>query len=90
MARPEAPKSVPMACLTIGYTQYLLPSAKAMKVAELMQEAFECDQQYTDREVVYQVQPEQPRVAFALVRPSQVRMPQAEPAPIPVKPRLLR
>ncbi|MEG0936541.1 MAG: hypothetical protein RSE32_07965 [Comamonas sp.] len=90
MARPAAPKSVPMACLTIGYTQYLLPSAKPMKVAELMQEAFECDQQYTDREVVYQVQAEQPRVAFALVRPSQVRMPHGETSPISAKPRQLR
>ena len=89
MSRAPA-KTVPMACLTIGYTQYLLPSAKAMKVAELMQEAFECDQQYTDREVLYQVQPEQPRVAFALVRPSQVRMPEGATSPIPTKPRQLR
>lgn len=38
MSRAPA-KAVPMACLTIGYLQYLLPSAKAMKVAELMQDA---------------------------------------------------
>ena len=83
-------KTVQMACLTLGFTQYLLPSAKAMKVAELMQEAFECEQHYTDRELQYEVQPEQPRVSFALVRPSQVRMPDGQASPIPTKPRLLR
>ncbi|WP_314971740.1 hypothetical protein [Comamonas testosteroni] len=89
MSRAPA-KTVQMACLTIGYTQYLLPSAKAMKVAELMQDAFECEQDFTGHEMKYEVQPDQPRVAFALVRPSQVRMPQGEKSPLPAKPRLLR
>ena len=84
MTRTPA-KPVQMACLTIGYKQYLLPSAKAMKVAELMQDAYECDQHYDDHELVYEVQPEQPRVAFALVRPAQVRMPHGEPVPTPKK-----
>lgn len=90
MARPAAAKTVQMASLTIGYNDYLMPASKAMKVAELMQDAFECDQSFEGIEHVYEVKPGQPRAAFALVRPSQVRMPQAEPAPIPVKPRLLR
>ena len=89
MSRAPA-KTVQMACLTIGFTQYLLPSAKAMKVAELMQDAFECEQDFTGHEMKYEVQPEQPRVAFALVRPSQVRMPHEEPMPAPSKARQLR
>lgn len=89
MSRAPA-KAVQMACLTIGFAQYLLPSAKAMKVAELMQDAFECEQDFTGHELKYEVQPEQPRVAFALVRPSQVRMPDGQASPIPTKPRLLR
>lgn len=89
MSRAPA-KAVQMACLTIGFAQYLLPSAKAMKVAELMQDAFECEQDFTGHELKYEVQQEQPRVAFALVRPSQVRMPDGQASPIPTKPRLLR
>lgn len=89
MARPPA-KSVPMACLTIGHYDYLMPAAKAIKVAELMQEAFNCTRSFGDHDYVYEVQPEQPRVSFSLVRPNQVRMPDAEPTRQPAKPRLLK
>lgn len=89
MSRAPA-KAVPMACLTIGYLQYLLPSAKAMKVAELMQDAFECDESYQGLETVFNVQPKQPVVKFALVRSNQIRMQQDEPIPAPAKPRQLR
>lgn len=76
-------KAVPMACLTIGYHDYLMPADKAMKVADLMQSAFECDKDWTERDHVYQAK-EQPRVEFAFVKPHQVR----QPAPAQ-KPRLL-
>lgn len=89
MARAPA-KSVPMACLTIGHYDYLLPAAKAIKVAELMQDAFNCMRSYGDHDYTYEVQSEQPRVSFSLVRPNQVRMPHAEPSPLPAKPRLLK
>ena len=89
MSRTPA-KAVPMACLTIGYVDYLLPSAKAMKVAELMQEAFECRSGFDDRHMTYTVSERPVNVAFALVRPSQVRMPDGETSSIPTKPRLLR
>ena len=89
MSRAPA-KAVPMACLTIGYVDYLLPSAKAMKVAELMQEAFECRSGFDDRHMTYTVSERPVNVAFALVRPSQVRMPQGETSPLPSKPRQLR
>lgn len=89
MARPTA-KSVPMACLTIGHYDYLMPAAKAIKVAELMQEAFNCTHSYGDHDYTYEVQSDQPRVSFSLVRPNQVRMPDAEPTRQPAKPRLLK
>lgn len=79
-------KPVQMACLRIGYSHYLLPSDKAMKVAELMQHAFECDSSYEDRGYVY-TPTDQPRVEFALVRVNQVRAPKSPT--MPPKQRLL-
>ncbi|MDH1333234.1 hypothetical protein N5D77_05910 [Comamonas thiooxydans] len=90
MSRAPA-KAVQMACLTIGHYDYLLPSAKAMKVAELMQDAFECREHYDGgTSSVYEVKADQPNVEFKLVRPNQVRMPHGETAAIPSKPRQLR
>lgn len=83
-------KTTPMACLTIGYRDYLMPSDKAMKVAELMQHAIECESNFEDTGYVYTAK-DQPNVEFSLVRPSQVRMPQGEPMPVPTtRQRLLR
>lgn len=69
----RASKPVQMACLTIGFESYLIPADKAMKVAELMQSAFECRKDY-DRGHTY-MPGEQPRVEFALVKPSELRKP---------------
>jgi hypothetical protein len=83
-------KPTPMACLTIGYQDYLMPSDKAMKVAELMQHAIECESNFEGTAYVYNAK-DQPNVEFSLVRPSQVRMPQGEPTPVPApRQRLLR
>lgn len=83
-------KPTPMACLTIGYRDYLMPSDKAMKVAELMQHAIECESKFEGTCYVYTAT-DQPNVEFSLVRPNQVRMPQGEPAPMPAtRQRLLR
>ncbi len=75
-------KPTPMACLTIGYQDYLMPSDKAMKVAELMQHAVECRSNFEGTGYVYTAK-DQPNVEFSLVRPNQVRMPQGEPMPMP-------
>lgn len=85
MSRAPA-KPVQMACLTIGHYDYLLPADKAMKVAELMQHAFDCDKSYEDRGYVY-TPTDQPRVEFALVRANQVRAPKSPT--MPPKQRLL-
>lgn len=75
-------KPTPMACLTIGYHDYLMPSDKAMKVAELMQHAIECESNFEGTGYVYTAK-DQPNVKFSLVRPNQVRMPQGQPVPMP-------
>lgn len=83
-------KPTPMACLTIGYRDYLMPSDKAMKVAELMQHAVECESNFEGTGYVYTAK-DQPNVEFSLVRPNQVRIPQGEPMPVPTaRQRLLR
>lgn len=83
MTRVAKPKNVPMAILSIGYDRYVLPSAKAMKVAELMQGAAAVDFDYRDRGSKYIVQQEELRIAFELVRADQLVMPEGaiEPAP---------
>ena len=85
MSRAPA-KPVQMACLTIGYSDYLLPADKAMKVAELMQHAFGCEENYEDCGRTY-TPTDQPRVEFALVRANQVRAPKSPT--MPPKQRLL-
>jgi hypothetical protein len=89
MSRATA-KPTPMACLTIGYSDYLMPSDKAMKVAELMQHAIECESSFEGTGYVYTAK-ETPNVEFSLVRPNQVRMPHGKPVSMPpARPRLLR
>ncbi|WOI45884.1 hypothetical protein [Acidovorax sp. BLS4] len=84
-------KNVQMACLKIGHYDYLMPAAKAIKVAELMQDAFDCDRDYGDSDFRYTVKATQPNVSFSLVRANQVRMPEGEPVPARIaKPRLLK
>lgn len=67
-------KPVPMACITIGFEDYLMPADKAMKVAELMQSAFQCRKDF-DRSYRY-TPGEQPRVEFTFVKPGEVRAPE--------------
>lgn len=64
-----------MACLTIGHYDYLMPAAKAIKVAELMQDAFNCTRSFGDHDYVYEVQPEQPRVSFSWCGPTKSACP---------------
>ena len=89
MSRSPA-KPVQMAYLTIGYSHFLMDASKAMKVAELMQHAIECESNFEGTGYVYTAK-DQPNVEFSLVRPNQVRMPQGEPMPMPTaRQRLLR
>lgn len=72
----RATKPVPMACISIGFEDYLMPADKAMKVAELMQSAFQCHKGYESHGHIY-TPGEQPRVEFAFVKPGELRKPQA-------------
>ena len=79
-----------LAYLTIGHSNFLLDASKAMKVAELMQHAIECESNFDGTGYVYTAK-DQPNVEFSLVRPNQVRMPQGQPMPMPApRQRLLR
>ena len=91
MSRPTKPAQQ-MAVLTIGYQRVLMPADKAMKVADAMQHAMPVEVDWKGHAEVYLVQQEPLRVAFALVRSSQICMPHGEPvpAPSPARPRLLK
>lgn len=82
MSRSTAPKNVQMAYMRIGHVDMLLPADKAMKVAENLQHAVSVRREY-DQGFVYIVEEEPLRVEFALVRPSEIRMPSGEPYPMP-------
>jgi hypothetical protein len=79
---PAVKKTVPMCCVTIGYTNYLLPADKGMKVVELMQSAFECNERFGAGDSQYEIR-EQPRVGLEIVRPNQIVQPRPAPAPGP-------
>lgn len=64
---------VKMAKLTIGYTDYLLPYAKALKVAELLQDIVECEIGFDGLTTTYTERDREVPVEFVLVRPQQVR-----------------
>jgi hypothetical protein len=69
-----------MCCVRIGYQEFLMPADKGMKVVELMTSAVDCDKQYLERGYSYTLR-DQPDVSFNLVKPDQIRLPQAT-API--------
>ena len=91
MSRAAAKPAQQMAYLTIGHSNFLLDASKAMKVAELMQYAVDADWNYVSRGDDYYTAGDPARVAFRLVRADQVRMPQGDPAPMPLtRQRLLK
>lgn len=74
----------PMAVITVGYTDVLLPMSKATKVMELLSTGVEVDDAYEQRERVYTVKGKL-RMSMTLIDQRQVRMPEGtpvEPAPI--------
>jgi hypothetical protein len=71
MSRPTKP--VAMCYVSVNYTRLLMPADKGMKLVELLQSAFECEQDYATGGYTYAPKEEQLEVAFVLVRPNQVR-----------------
>lgn len=72
-------KPVTMCCVSIGYSYYLLPADKGMKLVELLQSAFECERSFGERSAVYEVGIQPEHVTLEIVRPAQIRQrPQPE------------
>lgn len=67
------PKSEPMCAVTIGYHRYLMPASIGMKVVQLLQNAFDVDEEW-EEERIYTVK-EPVNVEFRSVRANQIRMP---------------
>lgn len=77
--------------VTIGYRDYLMPSAVAMKVVGLMQEAVEVEHDFTGHGVKYLVG-DAPRIEYKAVRAGEIAMPpgaEVTPARRPAKPKAL-
>lgn len=76
----QVQKPVQMCCLTLNYTNYILPADKGMKVVALMQSAVPCNEDYEDRQFIYRATEEPTAVEFKLIQPSQLRGPKVSAA----------
>ncbi|WP_160286857.1 hypothetical protein [Pseudomonas knackmussii] len=66
--------------VTVGYREYLLPQADALKLIDIMSRAATVESDYSGGEYKYVVG-EAPRAELVVVRLGQLVMPQAEAAP---------
>ena len=71
-ARKSAPRDV--ACLRIGFIDYLLEPDKAMQVLKLLRGSLECDRQFSNGGYRYRVK-ERPELELTIIDPSQIDMP---------------
>ncbi|WP_222932581.1 hypothetical protein [Pseudomonas sp. WS 5059] len=69
-----------MAVVTLGYRDYLLPQASALKVLDLMSQALEVDSDFSSRKQRYRVG-EAPEVSLVVVKSDQLDLPKSELAP---------
>lgn len=79
MKQPQ--KSVQMCCVTLGYTNYVMPADKGMKVVALMQSAVSCSEEYEDQQWIYRTDEEPKAVEFKLIQQGQLRGPMAPASP---------
>lgn len=63
-----------MCCITIDFTDYIMPASMGMKVVELMQSAIRCDKNYAPGGYRYSPK-DQPDVSYSAVKPSQIDLP---------------
>lgn len=77
--KPSAKPGQQLAALTIGFNTYLMPTDKAMKVLQLMQESFECERDLARKSVdwCYQLR-SRPRLELTIVTAEQVRAASSE------------
>lgn len=69
-------KPVPMCCVSINYTEYLMPADVGMKLVALLNHAIECRPDYTAEGHRYLVM-DAPEVRYTSVRPNQIVFPDA-------------
>ncbi|MFG9451231.1 hypothetical protein ACEP2X_28510 [Pseudomonas aeruginosa] len=77
MARNRAQQ---LCIVTLGYQRFLLPQADALKLIDIMSRAAEVDHEYVSGAGYKYTVGEAPNAELTVVRPSQLIMPQAEPA----------
>ncbi len=83
-------KQQQMAVVTLGYRDYLLPQASALKVLDLMSQAVEVESEFSTRKMRYRVG-EAPEVSLVVIKSDQLELPESalSPAKSPRKPLLL-
>ncbi|HBO6755388.1 TPA: hypothetical protein ACHQ85_005813 [Pseudomonas aeruginosa] len=77
MARNRAQQ---LCIVTLDYQRFLLPQADALKLIDIMSRAAEVQADYASGAGFKYTVGEAPEVELTVVRPSQLVMPQAEPA----------
>lgn len=92
MSRAVASK--PMCCVTIGFTELLLPADAGLKLVGLLQGAVGCIEAYDGSlRHEFRVSPGPLRVSLQMVTPGQIVMPpgvQPQPGALPTKPLRLK
>lgn len=73
-------KQQQMAVVSLGYRDYLLPQASALKVLDLMSQALEVDSTYSGSKLRYRVG-EAPDVSLVVVKSEQLDLPKSELTP---------
>ncbi|MDF3093503.1 hypothetical protein KPB06_25270 [Burkholderia semiarida] len=77
--RKATTRSRDVACLRIGYQEYLMDADKAMQALKLFQGAIKCDRHYHDQGYRYIAQ-ERPELQMTMVDSDDVVMPSSHPA----------
>lgn len=72
-------RSRDIACIRIGYHEYLMDADKAMQALKLFRDAIKCERNYHDRGYRYIAQ-ERPELEMTMVDPDDVVMPSSSPA----------
>ncbi|MBR8084712.1 hypothetical protein KDX23_18410 [Burkholderia vietnamiensis] len=72
-------RSRDVACIRIGFQEYLMDADKAMQALKLFRDAIKCDKHYHDRGYRYIAQ-DRPELEMTMVDPDDVVMPSSNPA----------
>lgn len=73
MSRATPPKTI--CAIEIGYSTFVMPLDKALKVMALMEDSVSCEKHYAEREFRFRLR-EKPEVTVQTIKPSQCDMPE--------------